>query len=183
MANSIPIASLKRRTQEPPRNEHGQIYCDHINCQGNEQTFKRPCEWKRHMDRHDRPYKCLNVACTLNPGFTYPGGLVRHEKEVHKMHASTRRSLRLCPFPRCSRSSGSGFTRKENLDDHIRRRHLKIDAANENGNHVKSESKALQAVIRRKNEQIQTLSIEVELPSYPSNGHEIYVAQTIDGRK
>ncbi|KIW25591.1 uncharacterized protein PV07_08757 [Cladophialophora immunda] len=30
----------------------------------------------------------------------------------------------LCPFPDCDRSHGKGFTRKENLETHKRRRHL-----------------------------------------------------------
>jgi hypothetical protein len=29
-----------------------------------------------------------------------------------------------CPFLNCNRSSGSGFTRRENLEEHKRRRHL-----------------------------------------------------------
>jgi hypothetical protein len=39
------------------------------------------------------------------------------------MHLSTKQPL-FCPFPNCNRSSGTGFTRKENLEEHKRRRHL-----------------------------------------------------------
>jgi hypothetical protein len=112
-----------RRSKSPPRNGNGQIVCDHVNCQGKNQTFKRLCEWNKHMDRHERPYKCREVGCELNPGFTYSGGLLRHQREVHKMHLSTKQPL-FCPFPNCNRSSGTGFTRKENLEEHKRRRHL-----------------------------------------------------------
>lgn len=35
-----------RRTQEPPRNAEGQIYCDHPECRDNVPIFRRPCEWK-----------------------------------------------------------------------------------------------------------------------------------------
>ena len=75
------------------------------------------------MDRHERPYKCHEPECELNAGFTYSGGLLRHQREVHKMHQSTKQPL-FCPFPNCNRSSGNGFTRKENLEEHKRRRHL-----------------------------------------------------------
>ncbi len=74
------------------------------------------------MDKHDRPYKCVAQGCEKLQGFTYSGGLLRHEREVHKMHGGTKKSL-FCPFADCKRSSGSGFTRKENLAEHIRRVH------------------------------------------------------------
>jgi hypothetical protein len=74
------------------------------------------------MDKHDRPYKCAVKGCEKLQGFTYSGGLLRHEREVHKMHGGTKKSL-FCPFADCKRSSGSGFTRKENLAEHVRRVH------------------------------------------------------------
>jgi hypothetical protein len=74
------------------------------------------------MDKHDRPYKCTFKGCEKLQGFTYSGGLLRHEREVHKMHGGTKKSL-YCPFHDCKRSSGAGFTRKENLAEHIRRVH------------------------------------------------------------
>jgi hypothetical protein len=76
----------------------------------------------KHMDKHDRPYKCAVKGCEKLQGFTYSGGLLRHEREVHKMHGGTKKSL-FCPFADCKRSSGAGFTRKENLAEHIRRVH------------------------------------------------------------
>jgi len=112
-----------RRRRIPPRNEEDDIICDHSNCRGKNVSFKRACEWNKHMDRHERPYKCLEPGCEMNAGFTYSGGLLRHQREVHKMHQSTKQPL-FCPFPNCKRSSGTGFTRKENLEEHKRRRHL-----------------------------------------------------------
>ena len=107
----IKIQGAFRRTRSPPRNDHGEMFCDHVNCRGKVQTFKRVCEWNKHMDRHERPYKCREAGCELNPGFTYSGGLLRHQREVHKIHLSTKQPL-FCPFPNCHRSSGLGFTRK-----------------------------------------------------------------------
>jgi hypothetical protein len=82
----------------------------------------------KHMDKHDRPYKCAEVGCEKLQGFTYSGGLLRHQREVHKMHGGTRKPL-YCPEPNCKRNSGSGFTRKENLHEHIRRVHRRTDGA------------------------------------------------------
>ena len=77
------------------------------------------------MDKHDRPYKCNAKGCEKLQGFTYTGGLLRHEREVHKMHGGTK-SL-FCPVFECKRSSGAGFMRKENLAEHIRRVHRDDD--------------------------------------------------------
>ena len=79
-------------------------------------------EHSKHMDKHDRPYKCTVPGCEKLLGFTYSGGLLRHEREVHKMHGGTKEPL-FCPHNGCKRSSGEGFTRRENLSEHIRRVH------------------------------------------------------------
>ncbi|KAH7371271.1 hypothetical protein BKA66DRAFT_573006 [Pyrenochaeta sp. MPI-SDFR-AT-0127] len=109
-----------KRAEEPPRNGDNKFTCIHQECNG--LIFDRKCEWSKHMDKHDRPYKCLEKGCEKLQGFTYSGGLLRHEREVHKMHGGTKKSL-FCPFHDCKRSSGAGFTRKENLAEHIRRVH------------------------------------------------------------
>ncbi|KAF1994890.1 hypothetical protein P154DRAFT_526692 [Amniculicola lignicola CBS 123094] len=85
------------------------------------------------MDKHDRPYKCNVKGCEKLQGFTYSGGLLRHEREVHKMHGGTKKSL-FCPFGDCKRSSGSGFTRKENLHEHVRRVHRRTSTSSDLGN-------------------------------------------------
>jgi hypothetical protein len=87
------------------------------------------------MDKHDRPYKCNVKGCEKLQGFTYSGGLLRHEREVHKMHGGTKKSL-FCPFTDCKRSSGSGFTRKENLAEHIRRVHRRTSMSSDMGHMV-----------------------------------------------
>ncbi|KAF1924212.1 uncharacterized protein M421DRAFT_73168 [Didymella exigua CBS 183.55] len=109
-----------KRAEEPPRNNEAKMICKRSECSGI--TFDRKCEWSKHMDKHDRPYKCGVKGCEKLQGFTYSGGLLRHEREVHKMHGGTKKSL-FCPFADCKRSSGAGFTRKENLAEHIRRVH------------------------------------------------------------
>ena len=74
------------------------------------------------MDKHDRPYRCPHPSCAKLQGFTYSGGLLRHEREVHGKHGGPKSAL-MCPYDDCKRHAGKGFTRKENLNEHIRRVH------------------------------------------------------------
>lgn len=112
-----------RRDEKPPRNDQDEYYCAHPECQGKTVTFRRICEWNKHMDRHERPYKCDHPNCQNSQGFTYSGGLLRHQREVHRWHQTTKSRI-FCPFPDCSRNStGEGFSRRENLEEHKRRRH------------------------------------------------------------
>ncbi|KAJ5167014.1 uncharacterized protein N7482_005795 [Penicillium canariense] len=118
-----------RRARDPPKNTEGQIYCDHPDCQTAPPTFRRPCEWNKHMDKHDRPYKCYEPGCDKIQGFTYSGGLLRHQREVHKKNNDAKKPL-MCPYADCNRSTGNGFTRQENLREHLRRRHMHTDDGN-----------------------------------------------------
>ena len=106
------------------------------------------------MDKHDRPYKCNVKGCEKLQGFTYSGGLLRHEREVHKMHGGTKKSL-FCPFVDCKRSSGSGFTRKENLAEHIRRVHRRTSMSADLGH----------LIIPREQRRGSSPSADVRLPS------------------
>lgn len=67
----------------------------------------------------------MEPECNKMPGFTYSGGLLRHQREVHKMHTPPKRLM--CPYPDCRRSTGNGFARHENLKEHLRRLHRGID--------------------------------------------------------
>jgi hypothetical protein len=81
------------------------------------------------MDKHERPYKCLEPECDKIEGFTYSGGLLRHQREVHEKETG-RRPL-MCPHADCHRSSGHGFSRLENLKEHLRRKHMPTDGNEE----------------------------------------------------
>ena len=65
---------------------------------------------------------CREPGCEKIRGFTYSGGLLRHQREVHR-HYGGPRAPRFCPHRDCKRSSGQGFSRRENLNEHIRRVH------------------------------------------------------------
>ncbi|KAJ3472374.1 hypothetical protein NLG97_g11041 [Lecanicillium saksenae] len=61
------------------------------------------------MDKHERPYRCPAEGCENLPGFTYSGGLLRHEREVHNKHGGPKNT--------------------ENLNEHLRRVHTSPDGA------------------------------------------------------
>lgn len=76
----------------------------------------------KHMDKHERPYRCEADGCENLPGFTYSGGLLRHEREVHGKYGGPKKTVN-CPHPNCKRHTGKGFSRQENLNEHLRRVH------------------------------------------------------------
>ncbi len=89
------------------------------------------------MDKHERPYVCEEPECDNIRGFTYSGGLLRHQREVHRQHGGPKASC-MCPYPDCKRHVGAGFSRKENLAEHLRRVHR--DAGADQTQHEGSES-------------------------------------------
>ncbi|KAL8893949.1 MAG: hypothetical protein Q9192_004765 [Flavoplaca navasiana] len=88
-----------RGSEEPPRNSSGQITCLHPKCAQDLPVFGRST-WTSILDR----------------------GLSRHQREVHRQHGGPTTSY-MCPHSDCKRSTGSGFSRKENLQEHLRRVH------------------------------------------------------------
>jgi hypothetical protein len=67
------------------------------------------------MDKHTRPYTCLNASCG-GINFGDKAGLLRHEREKHGVVKY------LCPISTCTRNR-RGFARKRNLDAHMKTRH------------------------------------------------------------
>ena len=98
------------------------------------------------MDKHERPYKCQELGCEKLQGFTYSGGLLRHQREVHK--AGGMREPLFCDVPGCKRGSGNGFTRKENLAEHKRRVHQRSSADSALGVSEPTLEETLQNTIR-----------------------------------
>lgn len=84
------------------------------------------------MDKHERPYRCPADGCENLPGFTYSGGLLRHEREVHGKHGGPKNTVN-CPHPNCKRHTGKGFSRQENLNEHLRRVHTNMEGGTSPG--------------------------------------------------
>ncbi|KAI1500847.1 hypothetical protein F5X99DRAFT_418905 [Biscogniauxia marginata] len=113
---------IPKPDREVMKNRDGKYCCTWPNCTDEVREFGRKCEWSKHMDKHDRPYKCPSGGCEKLPGFTYSGGLLRHEREVHGKHGGPKNPLN-CPHVNCKRHTGKGFSRLENLNEHLRRVH------------------------------------------------------------
>ncbi|KAI0881810.1 uncharacterized protein GGS22DRAFT_171972 [Annulohypoxylon maeteangense] len=120
------LGSIPKPERTETKNRDGLYCCTYPGCTEPVRTFPRKCEWGKHMDKHDRPYKCLSVECEKLAGFTYSGGLLRHEREVHGKHGGPRNPLN-CPHGNCKRHEGKGFSRMENLNEHLRRVHTPND--------------------------------------------------------
>lgn len=139
------------------------------------------------MDKHDRPYKCNAKGCEKLQGFTYSGGLLRHEREVHKLHGGTKKSLH-CPYLDCKRSSGAGFTRKENLAEHLRRVHRRTSTSSDLGNLVLSrpqDSQNEHISVRRQPDEFRPVESQEDdrqlLPSKRKRGLESAYSEGSEG--
>ncbi|KAL8344594.1 hypothetical protein RB601_004900 [Gaeumannomyces tritici] len=126
------IKLIPKPERQPTKNLTGKFICTWEGCQEDVREFGRKCEWNKHMDKHDRPYKCLAEGCEKLAGFTYSGGLLRHEREVHAKHGGPKNPLN-CPHPTCKRHTGKGFSRQENLNEHLRRCHRNGSPSNAGG--------------------------------------------------
>ncbi|KAH8671436.1 hypothetical protein BX600DRAFT_459047 [Xylariales sp. PMI_506] len=124
--HELPTPQRSKPIPKPDRdvkkNAQGKFLCTYPACTEEVREFNRKCEWSKHMDKHDRPYKCPADGCEKLPGFTYSGGLLRHEREVHGKHGGPKNPLN-CPHHMCKRHTGKGFSRQENLNEHLRRVH------------------------------------------------------------
>lgn len=119
------IAKPERDVAKQP---DGKFHCTQSECKDEVRAFTRKCEWNKHMDKHERPYRCPADGCENLPGFTYSGGLLRHEREVHGKHGGPRNTVN-CPHPNCKRHTGKGFSRQENLNEHLRRVHTHMEGS------------------------------------------------------
>ncbi|CAN8106242.1 unnamed protein product [Discula destructiva] len=144
LIGSAPLESATRYSPTPrskpvekpsrvvTKNDDGMFQCSWPDCKEDSRVFVRKCEWSKHMDKHERPYVCTVKGCEKIQGFTYSGGLLRHEREVHGKHGGPKKSLN-CPHANCKRHSGKGFSRLENLQEHLRRVHTLSESSGGTG--------------------------------------------------
>ncbi|KAL7926049.1 putative fungal-specific transcription factor [Trichoderma austrokoningii] len=122
------IKQISKPEREVHKKSDGKFHCPLDDCKEDVRAFSRKCEWNKHMDKHERPYRCPAEGCENLPGFTYSGGLLRHEREVHGKHGGPKNTVN-CPHPNCKRHTGKGFSRQENLNEHLRRVHTNMDTS------------------------------------------------------
>lgn len=122
------VKPIPKPDRDVVKQADGKFHCPLDDCKEDVRAFSRKCEWNKHMDKHERPYRCPAAGCENLPGFTYSGGLLRHEREVHGKHGGPKNTVN-CPHPNCKRHTGKGFSRQENLNEHLRRVHTHSDGA------------------------------------------------------
>lgn len=101
--------------RQPPR-PGGGFPCEVEDCG---KAYNRHCDLRRHMKTHlddsQRSHKC--PVCSK--GFLYPKDVARHEK-THDESLSSQTQL-YCHIPGCT--SSDGFSRRDNLLRHQRKKH------------------------------------------------------------
>ncbi|POR32412.1 Uncharacterized protein TPAR_07388 [Tolypocladium paradoxum] len=122
------IRPIPKPDRDVAKQADGKFHCPLPDCREDVRAFSRKCEWNKHMDKHERPYRCPADGCENLPGFTYSGGLLRHEREVHGKHGGPKNTVN-CPHPNCKRHTGKGFSRQENLNEHLRRVHTNMEGS------------------------------------------------------
>jgi hypothetical protein len=93
--NLIPVASAS-------------FPCDHPSCT---KSYPRQCDLRKHKKRHQKPYQC-RASTECNSYFSTEKDRDRHEKSKHR-----REEHLVCSV------CGHRTARKDNMKDHVRRRH------------------------------------------------------------
>ncbi|KAF8537053.1 hypothetical protein BDD12DRAFT_254554 [Trichophaea hybrida] len=124
---SSPMGSPNLTSSE--QDENGRFVCKYHECEARpeDRIFTRKSDWRRHNDKHTRPYRCHFESCKDLAGFGWVGGLNRHLEELHNSKAQHK-----CPYPDCKRHI-NGFSRPANLKNHMRKVH---NAESESGGGV-----------------------------------------------
>ena len=115
------------------------------------------------MDKHERPYRCEHEGCEKLSGFTYSGGLLRHEREDHGKQGGPKKTLN-CPHQSCKRFTGKGFSRQENLNEHLRRVHTEgTSPPAEDGLHHAASDDDGERGLKRKRDSLERGEAELDL--------------------
>ncbi|OAG34669.1 hypothetical protein AYO21_11181 [Fonsecaea monophora] len=107
----VPTVKMYERNATPNAAD-GMYDCEYC-----EERFPRAHAWKKHMDKHERPYKCTFEGCTNRDGFSSPCALMRHHEHLH-----LRKVQWFCIFEDCERHE-RGFHRSDHAWRHEERVH------------------------------------------------------------
>lgn len=113
---SPPATSHMHQRRNAPR--QGGFPCDIPDCP---RVYSRHCDLRRHKKTHlvrsERPHKCS----ICDEGFIYPKDRDRHQRT----HAP--QEVLFCPVQGCN--NRDGFSRRDNLQRHMRRQHPQVAVA------------------------------------------------------
>ena len=83
---------------------------------------KCPSDHKKHMLKHEKPFKCTQQGCSRTQGFITVNDLNRHLKSVHKVKVNCRTRTFKCASTKC-RNPDKEWPRLDNFKQHIIRMH------------------------------------------------------------
>lgn len=108
-----PVGPIRRRNRvSKPSNAAKTYKCDFLNC---DTSCRRPCDLTKHKKRHSKPFTCNYDGCN-SKGFSTQKDRERHETSKHR-----REDHLVC----CE--CGHTTARKDNMADHVRRKHQLLD--------------------------------------------------------
>ncbi|KAI1380874.1 hypothetical protein F4677DRAFT_441203 [Hypoxylon crocopeplum] len=98
-------------------------------CEICNKLLKTKSEFKKHKQRHDKPFKCDVENCTRREGFSTPNDLDRHKRSLHpdEKAAGNRYS---CPVGAC-KNKDKIWPRADNFRAHMKRVHQRHLASDE----------------------------------------------------
>ncbi|KAI5780931.1 hypothetical protein EDC01DRAFT_667757 [Geopyxis carbonaria] len=116
-STSPPSHYVPQSPATPTPDASGRYYCTFHSCPSSptSRVFTRKSDYRRHMDKHTRPYTCPYAQCAELAGFGWVGGLNRHLEEIHNSAGAQHK----CPYSDCKRHV-RGFNRVANLKKHMR---------------------------------------------------------------
>ncbi|KAI1662653.1 hypothetical protein F4813DRAFT_394831 [Daldinia decipiens] len=92
-------------------------------CETCKKELKTKSEFKKHKQRHDKPFKCTVKGCTRSEGFSTPNDLDRHKRSLHPdEHADGDRYR--CQVGPCF-NKNKIWPRADNFRAHMKRVHQK----------------------------------------------------------
>ncbi|KAI2781403.1 hypothetical protein F4815DRAFT_492628 [Daldinia loculata] len=92
-------------------------------CETCNKVLKTKSEFKKHKQRHDKPFKCTVKGCTRSEGFSTPNDLDRHKRSLHPdEHADGDRYR--CQVGPCF-NKNKIWPRADNFRAHMKRVHQK----------------------------------------------------------
>ncbi|KAI9809030.1 MAG: hypothetical protein M1825_002319 [Sarcosagium campestre] len=107
----------------------GRIKQSVIRCDRCSAVVKNLSALKKHMQRHEKLFKCEVNGCTREQGFSTSNDLDRHLLTVHKINVSQKPSVYwVCMVPGCKRY-GTQSTRRDNFRSHLSRMHPEKNTA------------------------------------------------------
>ncbi|KAI0885647.1 uncharacterized protein GGS22DRAFT_161502 [Annulohypoxylon maeteangense] len=98
-------------------------------CEICKKTLKTKSEFKKHKQRHEKPFKCSVKSCPRSEGFSTPNDLDRHIRSLHPEEDATGNRYK-CPIGPC-KNKDKIWPRADNFRAHMKRVHQKESITDE----------------------------------------------------